>query len=200
MRRKAGFMIFDDPRVPNAAGEVFTQFSSAADAFSENFADGLEIGAAFAVMIDDELIVDIRGGYTDRTEKTPWMENTLVEIHSSGKGVVALLVACEVAEGRLDYDAPVADYWPQFAQNGKAQITVAQALSHQAGLCGFPEEVDQQIWIDWDAVITRLEGDGAALAARISQRLSPPDLWFLRRRTHTPRVGEKRRSAFASAK
>ena len=142
--------------VPNSAGVLAPAFSAVGDAFAGNFADGLELGASFAVMIDDALVIDIRGGHADRKKETPWTEDTLACIYSSGKAVVALLVAREVSEGRLDYDAPVAAYWPDFAQNGKAAVTVAEALSHQAGLCGIADEMPPETWLDWDAITARI--------------------------------------------
>lgn len=142
--------------VPHSAGVLAPAFSAVSDAFAGNFADGLELGASFAVMIDDALVIDISGGHADRKKETPWTEDTLACIYSSGKAVVALLVAREVSEGRLDYDAPVAAYWPDFAQNGKAAVTVAEALSHQAGLCGFPDEMPPETWLDWDAITARI--------------------------------------------
>ncbi len=142
--------------VPNSAGVLAPAFSRVGDAFAENFAEGLELGASFAVMLDDALVVDIRGGHSDRKQEMPWAEDTLACIYSSGKAVTALLIAHEVSEGRLDYDAPVAAYWPAFAQNGKEAITLAEALSHQGGLCGFPDEMPPETWLDWDAVADRL--------------------------------------------
>lgn len=149
-------MNFNDQRVPNASGVLAKDFTGVGDAFAGNFEDGFELGASFAVMVDGELVVDICGGHADKAKEQPWTEDTLACIFSSGKAVLSLLIARKVSEGRLDYEARVADYWPEFAQNGKEEITVAQILSHQAGLCGFAEETPPEIWIDWEAVIERL--------------------------------------------
>lgn len=149
-------MSWSDPSVPNSAGVLTPAFSSVGDAFAENFAEGLELGASFAVMIDDALVVDIRGGHTDRKKETPWTEDALACIYSSGKAVVSLLIAHEVSEGRLDYDAAVADYWPEFAAAGKGAVTVAEALSHQAGLSGIAEEMPPETWLDWEAITARI--------------------------------------------
>ena len=130
--------------------------SPAGDAFAANFAEGLELGASFAVMIDDEFVVDIRGGHADRKKETPWTEDTLACVYSSGKAVATLLIAREASEGRLDYDAAVAEYWPEFAQGGKGAVTVAEALSHQAGLCGVPDEMPPETWLDWEAMTGRI--------------------------------------------
>jgi len=143
-------------RVPNASGHLSPAFAQIGDVFAAHFDDALELGASFAAVIDGELVVNIRGGFADRAKEKPWTEDTLACIYSSGKAVLSFLIAREVSNGRLDYDAPVAQYWPAFAQNGKEQITVAQMLSHQAGLCGIPEEMDPATWLDWDVITGRI--------------------------------------------
>ena len=150
-------MIWSDSRIPHASGALAQNFAAVGDAFAENFSEELELGASFAVMINGELVADIRGGHTDKAGEQPWTEDTIACIYSTGKAVLALLIAREVSNGRLDYEAPVADIWPEFAQNGKQNITIAQALSHQAGLCGIKEEMPPETWLDWSAIIKRLE-------------------------------------------
>lgn len=145
-----------ESRVAHASGFLSQKFDLIGDAFAENFAEGLELGASFSAIIDGEMIADIRGGVIDRAQENPWTESTLACVYSSGKAVLTLLVAREVSNGRLDYDAPIVAYWPEFAANGKEHISVAQALSHQAGLCGFPEEMPPQDWLDWEAITNRL--------------------------------------------
>ncbi len=143
-------------RVPNSAGRLSPAFIQVGDHFAANFDNEQEIGASFAAVVNGEIVANIRGGFADRTSEQPWTENTLTCIYSSGKAVLSYLIAREVSEGRLDYDAPVAQYWPAFGQNGKDTITVAQALSHQAGLCGIPDEMDPATWFDWDAITDRI--------------------------------------------
>ena len=145
-----------DARVPQASGAIADHLSGVADAFAQNFENGEELGACFSAVIDGEMIVDIRGGYADRKKTQAWNEGTLACIYSTGKAVLTLLIAREVSNGRLDYDAPVAAYWPEFAANGKEEITVAQALSHQGGLCGFADEMPPADWIEWDVIVERL--------------------------------------------
>lgn len=143
-------------RVPNASGHLLPSFSHVAEVFAANFEDELEIGASFAAVINGELVANIRGGFANRATDQAWEENTLTCIYSSGKAVLSYLIAREVGEGRLDYDTPIAHYWPAFSQNGKETITVAQALSHQAGLCGIPSEMDPTAWLDWNAMTDRI--------------------------------------------
>ncbi|MHA7871776.1 MAG: serine hydrolase domain-containing protein [Hyphococcus sp.] len=143
---------WSDARVPNAAGHLSARFVKAGDAFAENFAESLELGACFAVMIDGDLVVDIRGGFVDRARERAWGEETLACIYSSSKAVLSIMVAKAVSDGALEYAAPVSRYWPEFGAAGKDAITLAEVLSHQAGLCGFAEEMPPDTWLDWDAI------------------------------------------------
>lgn len=129
-------------------GKVAPGFEPVRDAFEANFAEHGEIGAAFTFIQDGETLVDIRGGHADRKASAPWTQDTIVPVFSTGKAITALVVAWLVDQGRLDYDAPVANVWPEFAQAGKDEVTLAQALSHQAGLPGYREEMDPSDWFD----------------------------------------------------
>ncbi len=147
----------------NITGHVAQGFEPVREAFARNFADDLELGAGFAVWRGDDLIVDLVGGYADRTKANAWDERTLTPVYSTTKPVAALVVAMLVDQGRLDYDAPVADVWPEFAAEGKGAITLGEALSHQAGLPGFADPIDAGLWLD-----------PPALAAELAKR---PPMW-----------------------
>lgn len=138
------------------SGSVAPGFEPVRDAFARNFADGHELGAGFAVWVGDEKVVDLVGGYRDRKGSEPWDAQTLCPVYSVTKPVSALVVAMLVDQGRLDYDAPVADVWPEFAANGKGAITLAEALSHQGGLPGFSEPIDAGLWLDPPALAREL--------------------------------------------
>jgi CubicO group peptidase (beta-lactamase class C family) len=125
-------------------------------AFEANFADGLEHGACFAAYLGDELVVDLQGGFADRAGTVAWDERTLCPVYSATKPIGALVVAMLVERGLIDYDAPLADYWPEFGAAGKRAYTVAEALSHQAGLPGFAEPIDPQLWLDPPALSAEL--------------------------------------------
>ncbi len=142
---------WDDARVPNASGALGAAFESVGDAFIENFADDGDIGACFAATIEGEIIVDIRGGWRERQRETPWTDETIACVYSTGKAVLAQLVVREVSSGRLDYAAPVAQYWPEFAAREKEAITLGEALSHQSGLVAFPAGTPPETYLDWDA-------------------------------------------------
>jgi CubicO group peptidase (beta-lactamase class C family) len=115
-------------------GDAEEGYGKVADAFRRNLQSGRELGAAVAVFRDGRKVVDLWGGYRDTTATAPWERDTLVTVFSATKGVSALTVALAASRGLIDYDAKVADYWPDFAQAGKGAITVRQLLSHQAGL------------------------------------------------------------------
>lgn len=141
---------------PALQGHVSPGFEPVAEAFLSNWIDHDEIGAGFAVWKQGELIIDIHAGWADRKKARLWTEDTLVPVYSTGKAVAALVVAKLVDRGLLDYDAPVADYWSEFAASGKSKITVAQALSHQAGLSGIAEKMDAGDWFDSALIEDRL--------------------------------------------
>ena len=115
-------------------GEVADGYGEVADAFAANFDDHSELGAAFALSVGGEAVVDIWGGIADKASGGPWQNDTLALVFSTTKGMTAICVAMLVERGALSYDDPVAAHWPEFAANGKETITVRQLLSHQAGL------------------------------------------------------------------
>ena len=135
-------------------------FGPVAEAFAANFAakppGDAEQGARFALAIEGEVVVDLWAGTADRARTQPFAADTLTPLFSTTKAVTALMLARLVDQGRLAYAQPVAEVWPEFAQAGKGAITVEQALSHQAGLCGFPEPIDPDLWFDWDGLCARL--------------------------------------------
>lgn len=142
--------------LPAVHGSVAPGFEPVRDAFLANWSDQDEIGAGFALRIDGETVVDIHAGWADRKKTRDWQADTLVPVYSTGKAVAALVMAKLVDRGLLQYDVPVADYWPEFAAGGKSQVTVAQALSHQAGLSGIAEEMDAGDWFDAAKIEDRL--------------------------------------------
>jgi CubicO group peptidase (beta-lactamase class C family) len=117
-----------------AHGQVASGFEAVRDAFERNFAERREIGAAVAAYWHGVKVVDLWGGRRLPDGDAPWNEETLVVVMSTTKGLAAMTLALANARGWLDYDAPVARYWPEFAQNGKQAVTVRQLLAHEAGL------------------------------------------------------------------
>lgn len=114
-------------------GTVSKGFERVRDAFETNFSEGGEVGAAFCLHVKSRKVVDLWGGLTDVKGKT-WKENTPALVFSTTKGATAICAMMLVDQKRLDIDAPVAQYWPEFAAGGKADIPVRMLLNHQAGL------------------------------------------------------------------
>ena len=115
-------------------GDVDEGYGKVADAFRRNLGSGQEVGAAVAVYRDGRKVVDLWGGYRNGTTRAPWERDTIVNVFSTTKGIASLAVAVAASRGLIDYDAKMADYWPEFAQADKGAITVRQLLGHQAGL------------------------------------------------------------------
>lgn len=120
--------------MPTVFGQVAPGFEDVRVEFERNFASRGEIGAAVAAYWRGEKVVDLWGGHRGPVGDAPWNEDTMVVAMSSTKGLSALTLAVANARGWLDYEAPVARYWPEFGQNGKEAITVRQLLGHEASL------------------------------------------------------------------
>ncbi|MBU1174042.1 MAG: beta-lactamase family protein [Alphaproteobacteria bacterium] len=137
-------------------GTVASGFEPVADAFGASF-DGLpDMGAGLSVRVEGETVVDLWGGVADARDGRAWQADTPTLVFSCTKGLVAIVAAQLVAEGRLDYDAPVARYWPDFAANGKAGATIADALSHRAGLSAPRRDLGLEDVLDWDRMVAVL--------------------------------------------
>jgi len=141
-------------------GHTTPRFARVREAFSANFSlpeEFSDLGAGLAVYHHGECVVNLIGGFQDPQRSRAWTPNTLTNIWSASKGVLAVAVAQLAARGLLDYETPVAHYWPEFAACGKARITVGEMMSHQAGLNGFAEPTSPDDLYDWDLIIGRLE-------------------------------------------
>jgi CubicO group peptidase (beta-lactamase class C family) len=135
---------------PLIEGSVQKGIESVREAFVENFTRRGELGAACCIYEDGEKVVDLWAGMRDRTSGEPWDADTMVVVHSTTKGLAAMVPALCHSRGLLDYDELVCTYWPEFAQAGKERITVRRLLAHQAGLFGFDEKVDRDVVADRD--------------------------------------------------
>ena len=133
-------------------GSVAPGFEEVRTEFERNFAKRGEIGAAVAVFWRGEAVVDLWGGRRTPEGDEPWQRDTMVVVQSTTKGLSAMTLAVANARGWLDYEAPVAVYWPEFAANGKAAITVRQLLGHEAGLVLLDEQLTLEKLRDLDAV------------------------------------------------
>ncbi len=150
----------------NISGYVAPGFEAVQDAFEQNFAEKLgeaspsdlqELGAGFAAYIDDELVVNLTGGWKDRRKTDPWTEDTLVPVYSTTKPIAAMTVCMEIFNHLENpYDVPVAQVWPEFAAHGKEAVTIGEMLSHQAGLPGFVEPIEPELWFDGHGLADKL--------------------------------------------
>ncbi|MHA1487198.1 MAG: serine hydrolase domain-containing protein, partial [Promethearchaeota archaeon] len=129
------------------------RFISVKHAFEKNFELGLEVGASFAVSLNGKLVVDIWGGFSDSAKTKPWEKDTIVNVFSTTKVMTALCIHLLVDRGLIDVEAPVAKYWPEFAQATKENILVKHLMSHSAGLPGFDEKVPIEALYDWDRIV-----------------------------------------------
>jgi CubicO group peptidase (beta-lactamase class C family) len=137
-------------------GSVAPGFEPVRDVFVENFQRRGEIGAACAVYRRGEKVVDLWGGVRDVASGAPWEEDTMVLVFSTTKGMSALALAVAHSRGLLHHDERVATYWPEFAQNGKGDVTVRQLLAHEAGLPVIDERLDVAALGDLDRVAAAL--------------------------------------------
>src|SRR5439155_1712245 len=113
----------------------------------------------FAATVDGELVVDLWGGYADAARTRPWTRDTIVNVFSTTKAMTALCAHMLVDRGLLDLDAPVARYWPEFAQNGKRALPVHYLLSHRAGLAAIRQPLPTEAFYDWDRMVGALAAE-----------------------------------------
>jgi CubicO group peptidase (beta-lactamase class C family) len=141
---------------PHLEGHCDPRFAAVREAFAENFHARGELGAAVTVALDGETVVDLWGGWADAARTRPWERETLVNVWSTSKGPTALCAHILADRGLLDFDAPVAAYWPEFAAAGKESVLVRHLLSHRAGLAGLREPHTPAQLYDWELTVKRL--------------------------------------------
>ena len=132
------------------------KFTPVRDVLAQSIDQGEDLGASFAVTIDGEMVVDIWGGHVDEQKTRPWQSDTIVNVYSSTKTMSFLCALVLADRGRLDFDANVADYWPEFAQNGKDKVKVWHFMNHAAGLSGLDIPMAGEDNYDWDKVVSAL--------------------------------------------
>src|SRR5580704_3994496 len=130
-------------------GTCDPRFNKVKDAFAANFETSGEVGAAVAMFIDGKPVVDLWGGFADAARTKPWTRDTLVNVYSTTKGITAICAHRLADKGLLDIDAPVAKYWPEFAQAGKDKLPVRFLLSHRAGLPAIRKTLPPEALYDW---------------------------------------------------
>ena len=145
----------DDP----IGGWCDPAFLAVSREFAANFAERGELGAAVSVTVGGTVVAEFWGGRRDAQRREPWTRDTLVNVFSVGKGVLAACLARVMGLGGLDPDAPVTRYWPEFAAAGKNEVTVRQLLSHQAGLPALHARQPAGRMLDWEYMTRALAAE-----------------------------------------
>ena len=126
------------------------RFKELRDILSGNLDSGDDLGASVALTIDGNAVVDLWGGWSDEANTTPWAEDTITNVWSTTKTMTNLCALVLHDRGELDVYAPVAQYWPEFAANGKEHIAVRHLLSHTSGVSAWAQPVVVEDLYDWD--------------------------------------------------
>jgi CubicO group peptidase (beta-lactamase class C family) len=137
-------------------GHVAVGFEPVRDAFVRNFDEQGEVGAGFTLFVDGRTVVDICGGVVDTVTNEPYGTDTLQVVFSTTKGATAACASLLAQRGLLDFDAPVATYWPEFEQAGKHAIPVRWLICHKAGLPTFDRTLTFAESLAWQPVIDAL--------------------------------------------
>ncbi|MBS0332136.1 MAG: beta-lactamase family protein [Proteobacteria bacterium] len=140
----------------SAQGLAAARFAPVREQFEANLASGADVGASFCATVNGEIVVDLWGGYADPGKTRPWDRDTIVNVYSTTKTMTALTALLVADRGLIDFDAPVARYWPEFAANGKADIKVSHLMAHSAGLSGWRETIALHDLYDWDKCVSLL--------------------------------------------
>jgi len=138
------------------SGFADERFAEVRAIFEDNLASGRDLGACVAITLEGEPVVDLWGGWADGARTRPWEKDTIVNVFSVTKTMTALCTLILADRGQLDYAAPVARYWPEFAAAGKERVTVAQLMSHSAGLSGWRAPMEVADLYDWDKATSML--------------------------------------------
>jgi CubicO group peptidase (beta-lactamase class C family) len=138
-------------------GFVDAGYGTVMDAFVANFMERHDLGAGCAVHVNGRPAVDVWGGIADARTARPWNHDTAAVIFSCSKGLLAICAYLLVQQGRLDLDAPIANYWPGFGAAGKAAVSVRQAMSHRAGLPALDVDLSREDVLTWDPVVQAIE-------------------------------------------
>ncbi|HKC51426.1 MAG TPA: serine hydrolase domain-containing protein, partial [Myxococcota bacterium] len=139
-------------------GECAKRFARVREVFEQSFASG-EVGASVAVTVGGELVLDLWGGHRDGARTKPWLRDTLANVYSTTKGMTAICANRLAQAGKLDLDAPVARYWPEFAQAGKGSIPVRWLLCHKAGLAAIRKPLPAGAFGDWKLMTESLAAE-----------------------------------------
>jgi CubicO group peptidase (beta-lactamase class C family) len=130
-------------------GSLHDRFAEVKSVFEANLANGEDVGASFCATVEGETVIDLWGGFADAAKTRAWAGDTIINVYSTTKTMTALVALLVADRGELDFDAPVAKYWPEFAANGKADVKVSHLMSHSSGLSGWREKLRKEDLYDW---------------------------------------------------
>lgn len=145
----------------NIDGTTTAKFERVKDEFARNFAERGEVGASVCVSVNGETVVDLWGGIADPATNSPWERDTISIVFSCTKAATALCAHILVDRGLLKLHAPVSEYWPEFAKNGKESTTVQMMLNHESAVPALREPVKPGGYLDWDYMVERLADEEA---------------------------------------
>ena len=131
-------------------GSSDPRFDAMREVLSNSLDSGDDVGASVAVMLEGEMVVDLWGGFADEARTVPWQSDTITNVWSSTKTMMALSALMLHSRGQLDFDAPVAQYWPEFAANGKEGVLVRHLMSHTSGVSAWAQPVEVADIYDWE--------------------------------------------------
>lgn len=131
-------------------GTCDPRFAALREILATNLDSGADIGASVAVVLEGTPVVDLWGGWADEAKTRPWERDTITNVWSSTKTMTSLSALVLASRGELDVYAPVAKYWPEFAQNGKERIEVRHLMSHTSGVSGWEQPVTVEDLYDWE--------------------------------------------------
>jgi CubicO group peptidase (beta-lactamase class C family) len=132
------------------SGQCPKEYLKVLEEFKKNFENSEDLGSSFSVYKGGKPIIDLVGGYKDLNKQSKWAKNTIVNVHSVGKGLVAMCISILIDRGLLDLDQPVEKYWPEFGLNGKNEILVKDLLSHQSGMYGWRKPMKERDLYNWN--------------------------------------------------
>ena len=142
--------------MPDIQGTWDKRFDGVVAALASSLEAGTDVGASVAVFLEGEPVVDVWGGYVDESHSAPWERDTLTNVWSTTKTMTFLCALMLADRGELDFYAPVAKYWPEFAAGGKEGVEVRHLMSHTAGLAGWTEHLELEGLADWDRCTSML--------------------------------------------
>ena len=139
-------------------GEFDERFERTIAQFASHFQSGQDVGASFAMSVDGEMVIDVWAGTQDEAGQIPWEKDTIVNVYSSTKTVSFLCALLAADRGLIDFDSPVATYWPEFAAAGKESVLVWHLMNHAAGLSGLNRSVSLEEMCNHELMAEMLAG------------------------------------------